>query len=74
MNDTKVNDAHVIDIVISMYNLIKHNDNCSKRSGSLWQYRRDEPNDTLIDSKSIEVNIKATNDGNKKDVEIAVPL
>ena len=74
MNNTKVNDAHVIDIVISMYNLIKHNDNCSKRSGSLWQYCRDEPNDTLIDSKSIEVNIKATNDGNKKDVEIAVPL
>ena len=56
MNDTKVNDAHVIDIVISMYNLIKHNDNCSKRSGSLWQYRRDEPNDTLLilnQSKSI---------------------
>ena len=31
-------------------------------------------NDTLIDFKSIEVNIKATNVGNKKDVEIAVSL
>ena len=26
-----------------MYNLIEYSDNCSKTSGSLWQYYRDEP-------------------------------
>ena len=26
-----------------MYNLIKYSDICSKTSGSLWQYCRDEP-------------------------------
>ena len=43
MNDMKVNDAHVIYIVISMHNLIEHRDYFSKTSRSLWQYRRDEP-------------------------------
>ena len=56
-----------------MYNLIEYNDNCSKTSGSLWQYYRDEPNDNLTDSESFESKIKITgktpNGGNKKDVE-----
>ena len=26
-----------------MYNLIEYGDNCSKTSGSLWQWYRDEP-------------------------------
>ena len=34
-----------------MYNLIEYSDNCSKTSGSLWQYYRDEPNDNLTDSE-----------------------
>ena len=56
-----------------MYNLIEYNDNCSKTSGSLWQYYRDEPNDNLTDSESFESKIKITgktpNGGNTKDVE-----
>ena len=28
-----------------MYNVIEYSNNCSKTSGSLWQYYRDEPND-----------------------------
>ena len=43
-----------------MYNLIEYNDNCSKTSGSLWQYYRDEPNDNLTDSESFESKIKIT--------------
>ena len=33
----------VIDVVISMYNLIEYSNNCSKTSGILWQFYRDVP-------------------------------
>ena len=39
------NKAKDVDILIPMYNLIEYSNNCSKRSGSLRQYYRDEPND-----------------------------
>ena len=61
-----------------MYNLIKYSDNYLKTSGSLWQYYKDEPNDNLRDSESLKSKIKMTGntpaDGNRKDVEIIVPL
>ena len=38
-----LDNAKGIDVVISMYNLIKYRDNYSKASGSVWQYYRDEP-------------------------------
>ena len=37
-----------------MYNFIKHSDNYSKTSRSLWQYYRDEPNATLTESYSFK--------------------
>ena len=43
LNNTQVDDASDIDIVISMYNLIGYSDNYSKTSGSLWQYCKDIP-------------------------------
>ena len=61
-----------------MYNLIEDSDNYSKRSGTLWQYYKNDPNDNLIDSKSFKYTVKITgktpNNRNKKDVEIIVPL
>ena len=45
INNTDINNAQDIDIVMSMYNLIEYSDNYSKTSGSLWQYYKDEPND-----------------------------
>ena len=48
-----------------------------KKSGSLRQYYRDEPNDNLTDSESFKSKMKITgktsDDGNKKDIEIMVP-
>ena len=35
-----INDAHDIDVVMSMYNLIENNDVYSKKLGSSWQYYR----------------------------------
>ena len=61
-----------------MYNLIEYSDNYSKTSGSLWQYYKDEPHDNLTDSESFKSKTKITGNspvhGNKKDIEIIVPL
>ena len=40
-NNTQVDNAKDIDTVMPMYNLIEYSDNCSKTSGSLWQYYND---------------------------------
>ena len=78
INNTQVDNAKDIDIVLPMYNLIEYSDNYAKTSGSLWQHYRDEPNDNLTDSESFKSKIKITgktpNNDNEKDVEIMVPL
>ena len=43
INNTQIDNAKDIDIVMSMYNLIESSDDYSKTSGSLWHYYRDEP-------------------------------
>ena len=78
INNTQVDNAKDIDIVMPMYNLIEYSDNYAKTSGSLWQYYRDEQNNNLADSESIKFKVKITgkapNNDNEKDVEIMVPL
>ena len=63
---------------MSMYNLIEYSNNYSKTSGNLWQYHRDEPNDTIANSESFQFKVKTTGKShdanNKKYVEIAVLL
>ena len=77
INNTDIDNAHDIDIVMQMYSLIEYSDNCSKTSGSLWQYYKDDPNDNLAKSKSLKSKVTVTgkppNNGNTKDVEIIVP-
>ena len=43
INNTEIDNAQYIDIVMSMDNLIEHSDNYSKTSGSLWQYFKEIP-------------------------------
>ena len=78
INNTDIDNAHDIDIVMPMYNLIEYSDNYSETSGSLWQYYKDDPNDNLAKAKSFKSKVKITgktpNNGNTKDVEIIVPL
>ena len=45
INNTQIDNAKHIDLVMPMYNLIEYSDIYSKTSGSLWQYHRDELND-----------------------------
>ena len=45
INNTFVENAEDLDIVMSMYNLLEYNDNYSMTSGSYWNYYRDKIND-----------------------------
>ena len=58
INNTDIDTAQDIDIVMPMYNLIEYSDNYSKTSGNLWQYYKDEPNDNLADSESFKYKVK----------------
>ena len=42
----EIDHAKDLDVVKPMCNSIKYVDNYSKRSGSLWQYYRDDPHNT----------------------------
>ena len=87
INNTQVDNAKDIDIVMPMYNLIEYSDNYSKTSGSLWQYCKEIPavnNDGDIvdfnganatDSFNFKTKITGqTNDNGVIKVEIMVPL
>ena len=87
INNTQIDNATDIDIVMRMYNLIEYNDNYAKTTGSLWQYCKDIParnaNDEIIafdvnnatDSFKFKVEFKGqTGNNGTKDVEIIVPL
>ena len=88
INNTQVDNAKDIDVVMPMYNLIEYSDNYSKTSGSLWQYCKDIPavnNDgNIVDFNGANANdlfnfkTKITgqtdNNGRIENVEIMVPL
>ena len=54
INDTEIDNAKNIDIIMLMYNLIEYSHNYSKPSESLWQCYRDKPNYNLTDSESFK--------------------
>ena len=87
INNTQVDNAKDIDIVMPMYDLIEYSDNYSKTSGSLWKYCKIIPavynngaivdffDNNLTDSLNFKVKITdQTGDNGMKDVEIMVPL
>ena len=58
VNNTQVENAKNIDIVMPMYNLMEYSDNYSKISGSLWQYCKDIP---AVDNNNAIVNFAENN-------------
>ena len=89
INNTQIDNAKDIDIVMPMYNLIEYSDNYAKTTGSLWQYCKDIParnanaNDViteftegnLTDSFNFKLKITGkTGNNGTKNVEIMVPL
>ena len=87
INNTQIDNAKDIDIVMPVYNLIEYSDNYAKTTGSLWQYCKDIParnangdiaifaENNTTDSFKFKAKITGQNGNNgKKDVEIMVPL
>ena len=87
INNTQIDNAKDLDIVMPMYNLIEYSDNYSKTSGSFWQYCKDIPavgnngaiidfaENNLTDSFSFKVKITGqTGDNETENVEIMEPL
>ena len=87
INNTQINNAKDIDIVMPMYNLIEYIDNYAKTTGILWKYCKDIParnnNDEIVifkgNNATDSFNFKEkftgqTDDDGTKDVEIMVPL
>ena len=64
INNTDIDNAQDINIVIPMYNLIEYSDNYSKTSESLWQYYKDDPNHSFKSKTKITGKTPAV--GNKK--------
>ena len=56
INNTQIENAKDIDVVMPMYKLIKCSDNYAKTTGSLWQFFRDEPvaDEDIEDSESFK--------------------
>ena len=88
-NNTQVDDAPDIDIVMTMYNLIGYSDVSSKTSGSLWQFYRHEQaldkSNNIIDFPANNINnsisfnfkqqiIRQTGNSGTKDVETIVSI
>ena len=58
INDTQIDNAQYIDMVMPIYNVIEYSDNYSKTSGSLWQYYKDIP---AVNNAGNIVDFTATN-------------
>ena len=58
INNTQVDDAQDIDIIMPMYNLTEYSDAYSNTSGSLWKYYRDE---TVLDNNNNIIDFPANN-------------
>ena len=88
INNTQIDNAEYIDLVMLIYNLIEYSDNYWKTSGSLWQYYKEIPavnnaGDIVIfnganatDSFNLKAKItgKTNDDGDIENAEIMVLL
>ena len=78
INDEHLETAEILDIIMPMYNLLDYSDNYSDSSGSLYQFKRDEPppnngNVSVDTSSSFKCKSKLLGDA-VNNVKIVVPL
>ena len=81
INDGHVEKAEDLDIVMSMYNLLEYSDNYQDLTGSLYQFKRDEPPDDNADVANNTSGlvyksklISGSDDNNVNNVKLVVPL
>ena len=81
INEEHVEKAEDLDIVMPMYNLLEYSHNYQDSTGSLYQFKRDEPPDDNSDvannTSSLVYKsklISGTDDNNVNNVKLVVPL
>ena len=57
INDTLINNAEDLDVVMPMYNLIEYSKNYRKTMGSLWNYYRDDLTEDTNDINFLNKNL-----------------
>ena len=84
--DVTINDEHVekakhLDVAMPMYNLLEYSDNYQNSTGSLYQFKRDEPPDNNANVASNTTSlvhksklIQGTDNNNVNNVKLVVPL
>ena len=84
--DVTINDEHVekaedFDILMLTYNLLEYSDNYQNSTGSLYQFKRDEPPDDNADFGNATSSlvyksklIKGTDNSNVNNVKLVIPL
>ena len=56
INGTKIDNAEDLDVVMLMYNVLEYSKNYKKTTGSLWNYYRDELNNSTDDDNITHYN------------------
>ena len=80
INGVKIDNAGDLDVVMSMYNLLEYSRSYRKTTGSLWNYYRDEPTHSILNSESLDYKVNFMEDGvtnnnlTKNDVKVVIPL
>ena len=81
INDELIEKAEDLNIVMPMYNLLEYSDNYQDSSGSLYQFKRDEPPDDNANVGNATTSlvyksklIKGTDDNNVNNVKLVAPL
>ena len=72
INDEHIEKAEYLDIVIPMYNLLEYSDNYQDSTGSLYQFKRDEPPDNNANVANIITSLVYKSKLNN--VKLVVPL
>ena len=60
INNTQVNNAKDLDVLLLMYNLIEYSDNYGKTSRSKWEYNIDDLDDNITYSESLKSKLSVT--------------
>ena len=80
INGIKIDNAEDLDVVMPMYNLLEYSKNYRKTTGSLWNYYRDEPSNSLSsNSESFKYKTGITgktpeNNDSLTNVNVVIPL
>ena len=74
INNEYVEAAKYLDIVMPMYNLLEYSDNYEDTTGSLYQFKRDEPpnNNGAVTAETSSLKYKSIDDVNG--IKLVVPL